>query len=87
MDSKKLIKKQGCDGQNAKLEASNRPSTNHWAKLLLYSLWFKRDLLWRDVLALSVEILDEVLEEVDAFLHFDLVHFQEILQRETRREN
>lgn len=34
-----------------------------------------------DVLALSVEKLDEVLEEVDAFLHLDLVHFQEILRR------
>lgn len=39
-----------------------------------------------DVLALSVEILDEVLQEVDAFLHFDLVHFEEILKPETRTQ-
>lgn len=38
------------------------------------------------ILALSVEKLDEVLEKVDAFLHFDFVDFQEILQRETREK-
>lgn len=37
-----------------------------------------------DVLALSVEILDEVLQKVGTFLHFDFVHFQEILQRQKR---
>ena len=38
----------------------------------------------RYVLALSVEILDEVLQEVDTFLRFDLVHFDKILQRDTK---
>lgn len=31
-----------------------------------------------------MKILDEVLEEVDAFLHLDFIHFEQILQRETR---
>lgn len=34
------------------------------------------------VLALGVEILDEVLEEVDAFLHFDLIDLQQVLEVE-----
>lgn len=37
-----------------------------------------------DILALSVEILDEVLKEVHAFLHFDLVDLQQILKAEWR---
>lgn len=36
----------------------------------------------RCVLALGVEILDEVLEEVDAFLDFDLVDLQQVLEAE-----
>ena len=39
-----------------------------------------------DILALSVEILDQVLEKVDTFLHLDFIHLQEILQREAREE-
>lgn len=28
--------------------------------------------------------LDEVLEEVDSFLHFDLIHFEQVLQRKAK---
>lgn len=34
------------------------------------------------VLALGVEILDEVLQEVDAFLDFDLIDLEQVLETE-----
>lgn len=36
------------------------------------------------LLALSVEIFDEVLQEVGAFLHLDLVDLQQILKPERK---